>query len=86
MKVLADNLKLEYESHMDKSSKSDQVVCQFSSIGSLGNSESAWLCKEFLASLSSFKESEKVKTLKSSKPILVIYSVFEVRSVIKSIG
>jgi hypothetical protein len=69
-KILSDHLKLDDDNHLDKSYPADQIVCQFSSIGSLGPNETSWLCREFLATLSSVKLSEN-KSFKISKPICV---------------
>jgi len=62
----------------DYSSGLDQLVAQFSSIGSLGPNENNWLCKEFYASLSS---SSAASTLahKTNKPKLIFPSVDNVR-------
>ena len=69
-KILSDYLKI--SSPIDEP---DRLICQFSSIGSLGPSEDKWLCKEFAQSLSS---SQKVLAPKITKPILIYPSAEDV--------
>ncbi|RNA20174.1 tyrosyl-DNA phosphodiesterase 1 [Brachionus plicatilis] len=69
-KVLSDYLKIS-----SPVEQPDQLVCQFSSIGSLGPSEDKWLCKEFSQSLSSCNNSMSSII---TKPILIYPSVEDV--------
>ena len=50
----------------------DKIICQFSSIGSLGPKESQWLCSEFLTSLISSNISKKLNDNSKIKPICVL--------------
>lgn len=64
-KILGD-----YFSKLDQkeqSNENDQLIAQFSSIGSLGPTENNWLCKEFSASLASSQNPSN----KTNKPKLV---------------
>jgi len=54
--------------HLKTEENATEIVCQFSSIGSLGPTENSWLCKEFIDSLSSQNNS---KTDQNLKPICV---------------
>lgn len=69
-KILGDYLKIS-----SSGEKPDQLICQFSSIGSLGPSEDKWLCKEFSQSLSSCNNQTSPKL---AKPILIYPSVEDV--------
>jgi len=73
-KILSDNIKL------DEKEKSDanKIICQFSSIGSLGPNENSWLCKEFITSLSSSVNSNLKPA--SLEPICIYPSVENVRT------
>lgn len=69
-KVLGDYLKIS-----SAIEQQDQIICQFSSIGSLGASEDKWLCKEFSQSLSSCNNPLRPQI---RKPILIYPSVEDV--------
>lgn len=65
--MLGDFFKLEDK----KQDKPDHLVCQFSSIGSLGPNEYNWLCNEFYNSLSNASVSSQESHNKTSKPMCV---------------
>lgn len=74
-KILSENLNLnEYDPNNEHAKyvchNSNKLVCQFSSIGSLGPNESSWLCKEFMISLLAHEndscEAEKGDAIKVS--------------------
>jgi hypothetical protein len=63
----------QYCSIEDDVAKETKLVCQFSSIGSLGNNEASWLCGEFYSSLNTVKGS-KTNLKDHKKPICVSLS------------
>lgn len=71
-KILEDHFKRDEQVSTEASSStkshSDRIVCQFSSIGSLGPNENSWLCGEFKKCLSACKNAPKVST---SLPICI---------------
>lgn len=62
-KILSDHANIEVKE------AASHIVCQFSSIGSLGPNEKSWLCKEFNFSLS---RTNKPHSDNNIKPICVI--------------
>jgi tyrosyl-DNA phosphodiesterase-1 len=58
--------------------KKDNLIFQFSSIGSLGPNENAWLCGEFKSCLSSCKKENKIQV----NPPICVYPTIE--NVLKS--
>lgn len=70
-KVLGDYLKIS-----SPRENPDQLIYQFSSIGSLGPSEDKWLCREFSQSLSSCNNLMTPQLI--TKPILIYPSVEDV--------
>ena len=65
--MLGDYFKMEEK----KQDKPDHLICQFSSIGSLGPNEYNWLCNEFYNSLSNANTSSQDSHNKTTKPICV---------------
>ena len=66
----------EHFKRTDDSDSADHLIAQFSSIGSLGPNENNWLCKEFLASLSTVNNSSLAHN-KTTKPKLVGFFFLE---------
>lgn len=65
---IRDTQESEEEKAKSSKPKSDRIVCQFSSIGSLGPNENSWLCGQFKNALSASKNAQKVAT---SLPICI---------------
>lgn len=64
-KILNDHISID-----DEKETAGNIICQFSSIGSLGANENSWLCGELYSSLSSQKEA---KLGQKFSPICVIH-------------